>query len=146
MNLVTWSQLHLGVMETVQNKIENEEVNAEDLATIEAKKMWWHAILECGVVELYSQQALEWYQCIIYNSGKNVRPWTSREKPEPRLKVWIKPQFSHLSPEKYIELCLKFHPKIKNKPWKLESTTEEEGNRKTAYIRASQELLSYIQL
>ena len=67
------------------------------------------------------------------------------EKPDPRLKVWIKPQFIHLSPEKYIDLCLKFHPQIKNQPWKLESVTNDEGNKRTAYIRANQEILTYLQ-
>ena len=87
-------------METVQNEVENDEVIAEDLMAIEAKKMWWHAKLECGVIELYSVQALEWDSHNINKSNKDIRALTCKEKPEPRLKVWIKPQFAHLEARK----------------------------------------------
>ena len=143
MNQQTWAALHLNIMETVQNEVENEEANEEDLKAIEARKMWWHAKLECGVIEVYSKEALEWYRRII-NSNSSHRAWTCYEKPEPRLKVWIKPQFSHLTPTKYIELCLKFHPSIKHQPWHLESITDEEGGKRTAYIRTSQAILTYL--
>jgi hypothetical protein len=145
MDQQTWTDLHLHVMELVQNEAENVDASEEDLKIIEAKKMWWHAKLECGVIEVYSREALEWYKSTINKIGNRIRAWTWMEKPEPRLKVWIKPQFSHLSSEKYIELCLKFHPQIKNQPWKLESTSNDDGNRRTAYIRTSQEILMYLQ-
>ena len=119
---------------TVQNEVENEERNEEDLKAIEAKKMWWHAKLECRVIEVCSKEALEWYRRVINGNNSSLRAWTWYEKPEPRLKVWIKPQFSHLTPTKYIELCLKFHPSIKNQPWHLESITDEDRGKRTVYI------------
>ena len=61
MNEQTWAALHLPLMETVQTEVENEEVNEDDLKDIEVKKMWWHAKLECGIIKVYSKQALEWY-------------------------------------------------------------------------------------
>ena len=132
-------------MELVQNEVERKDADEDSLKAIEARKMWWHAKLECGVIEVYSREALNWYKDSVNRLGNRIRAWTWMEKPEPRLKVWIKPQFSHLSPEKYIDLCLKFHPLIKNQPWKLESTTSEDGNKRTAYIRANQEILTYLQ-
>ena len=100
MSQQAWSELHLTIKEIVQNEVEMDDADADDLAAIEAKKMWWNGKLECGVVELYSQQALDWYRRTINTSGRNVRAWSNLEKPEPRLKVWIKPQFAHLTPEK----------------------------------------------
>ena len=145
MDQQTWSELHLNIMELVQNEVENEEANEEDLKSTEAKKMWWHAKLECGVVEVYSKEALNWFKHSINKLGNRIRAWTWMEKPEPRLKVWIKSQFVHLTAEKYIELCFKYHPLIKNQPWRLESTTNDDGNKRTAYIRATQEILTYLQ-
>ena len=141
----TWSSLQLNIMELVQNEAESEEADEDDLKIIEVKKMWWHAKLECGIIETYSREALEWYKNIINKMGNRLRAWTWMEKPEPRLKVWIKPQFAHLEADKYIQLCLKFHPQIRNQPWKLESTTTDADNKRTAYIRTSQEILLYLQ-
>ena len=132
-------------MEIVQNEVENDDADEEDLKITEAKKMWWHAKLECGVVELYSKEALEWYRNTLNKMGNKFRAWSCQEKPDPRLKVWIKPQFAHLTAEKYIQLCLKYHPKIKGEPWKLESVSNEEGLKRTAYLRTSQALFNYLQ-
>ena len=92
-----WTNLHLNVMEIVQNEVENDDADEDDLKVTEAKKMWWHAKLECGVVELYSKEALEWYRNTLNKMGNKFRAWSCQEKPNPRLKVWIKPVSGELA-------------------------------------------------
>jgi hypothetical protein len=43
-------------LEAIQNEIEND-LDMDDMAITEIKKLWWHAKLECGIVELYSQNS-----------------------------------------------------------------------------------------
>lgn len=59
MNQQTWSEIHLNIKETVRNDVKNEDAGEEDLKAIKAKKMWWHAMLECRVIEVYSKEALD---------------------------------------------------------------------------------------
>ena len=145
MNQATWQELSLQIMGAVQNEMENEDIDAEDLEIIVAKKLWWHAKLECGVVEVYTRAALEWFKRLINSFGSNTRAWSAEEKPEPRLKIWIKPQFAHITTTKYIQLCLRFHPELKGQQWKVESVSEEEGNRRTVYIRTTPLMVNYLQ-
>ena len=79
-------------MEAVQNEVENEEMNDEDLTAIEAKKMWWHAKLECGIIELYTQTACNWYRRLVNSMGQDIKAWTGDEKPEPRTSSRTYPQ------------------------------------------------------
>ena len=134
MNQQTWAALHLSIMQTVESEVENEEADDDIMEATEVKKMWWHAKLECGIIEVYSHKALTWYRRVVNDYNGTLKAWSWDEKPEPRLKVWIKPRFSHLTPEKYIHLCLKYHPRIKDQPWHLESTTDDKGGKRTAYI------------
>ena len=83
----TWTKLHLYIMEAVQNEVENDDMSEEDMTAIEAKKMWWHAKLECGVIELYTLKARDWFRHLINTMGQDLRAWSSDKKPEPRLKV-----------------------------------------------------------
>ena len=76
MDQQTWSTLHLNIMEMVQNEVENDEASEDDLKSIEAKKMWWHAKLECGIVEVYSKEALIWFKVTINKFGNGIRAWT----------------------------------------------------------------------
>ena len=144
MSQQTWAALHLHVMQTVESEVEDTEAEDDIMEATEAKKMWWHAKMECGIIEVYSHKALLWYRRVVNDYNGTLKAWTWDEKPEPRLKVWIKPQFSHLTPEKYIHLCLKYHPRIKAEQWHLESTTDDEGGKRTAYIRTSPGILAYL--
>jgi hypothetical protein len=130
-------------LEAIQYEIETD-LNMDDMAITDIKKLWRHAKLECGIVELYSQNSLIWYHQLINNISQNVQAWSHTEKPDPRLKVWINSKSNYLTPQKYVEFCLRYHSAIKKQARNVESAAEEEAKKTTVYLRFTHKFLAYL--